>query len=330
MNRYHGNALVTVPETAIGKRCDAGAVNFASLCQRQPLICGCRAPTSPVGPFRETSTVLQIFFILAIGVLGTLLLFGPMLWRVRRRRLLRQQPFPEAWRQILRRHLPYYRRLPPDLQMQLKKHMQIFLAEKVFVGCDGLTVTEEMRVTIAAQACLLLLNRPTDYYPQLSQILIYPSAFVVNRAQTDAAGLVSDQARVLSGESWQQGQVILSWHDTVVGAHDPDDGRNVVLHEFAHQLDQENGQANGSPRLARNEHYPRWAAVLAAEFAQLQAKARQGIPSLIDGYGASNPAEFFAVVTEHFFEQPAELASQHPALYQEFRQFYRVDPLSWS
>ncbi len=286
-------------------------------------------PTSSAGPLIDTIPVLQLFFIFAIGVLGTLLLFGPMLWRVRRRRQLREQPFPDAWRQILRRRLPYYRRLPPDLQMQLKKHMQIFLAEKVFVGCAGLTVTEEMRVTIAAQACLLLLNRPTDYYPQLSQILIYPSAFVVNRAETNVAGLVSDTARVLSGESWQQGQVILSWHDTQVGASDPADGRNVVLHEFAHQLDQENGQANGSPRLAHSGQYPRWAEVLSAEFAALQLRARHGVPSLIDGYGASNPAEFFAVVTEHFFEQPAELASQHPALYQEFRQFYRVDPLSW-
>ena len=119
--------------------------------------------------------------------------------------------------------------------------MQVFLAEKPFIGCDGLEVTDEMRVTIAAQACLLILNRRTDYFANLRQILVYPGAFLVDRVHTDGAGVLQEQRQVLSGESWSQGQVILSWDDVVDGASVVDDGRNVVIHEFAHQLDQQNG-----------------------------------------------------------------------------------------
>lgn len=256
-------------------------------------------------------------------------MFGKPWWKYRRRQQLRQQPFPEPWRQILKRRMPYFRRMPPDLQLQLKKHIQVFLAEKIFVGCDGVVVTDEMRVTIAAQACLLLLNRKTDYYPQLSQILIYPSAFIVNKPQADASGLVTEQRRVLSGESWQQGQVILSWQDTLADAEVDDDGRNVVIHEFAHQLDQENGPANGAPILARSEHYQSWSATMQREFQRLQQMTAHGVASLLNPYGATNPAEFFAVVSEVFFERPHELAAQHPALYGELSRYYRLDPLSW-
>ncbi|NQD37152.1 zinc-dependent peptidase [Permianibacter sp. IMCC34836] len=256
-------------------------------------------------------------------------MFGKPYLKYYRRRRIRQQAFPESWRQILKRRVPYFRRMPADLQLQLKKHIQVFLAEKVFVGCDGLEVTDEMRVTIAAQACLLLLNRNTDYYPGLSQILIYPDAFIVNKKHTDAMGLVTEQRQVLSGESWQQGQVILSWQNTVQGSEVPDDGHNVVIHEFAHQLDQENGPANGAPILARREHYPEWSAVLRAEFEQLQSAARIGLETLFSHYGATNPAEFFAVVSEVFFEQPQAMATEHPALYQQLSRFYRVDPLTW-
>ncbi len=165
---------------------------------------------------------------------------------------VRRQPFPEAWREILRRRVPYFRSMPADLQLQLKKRMQVFLAEKPFIGCDGLEVTDEMRVTIAAQACLLILNRRTDYFANLRQILVYPGAFLVDRVHTDGAGVLQEQRQVLSGESWSQGQVIVSWDDVVDGASVVDDGRNVVIHEFAHQLDQQNGhgQRRADPRRA--------------------------------------------------------------------------------
>lgn len=272
---------------------------------------------------------MPILIIVGLGLLITLWMFGKPYLKRRRRQRLQQRPFPETWRHILRQRMPYFRRMPADLQLQLKQHMQVFLEEKIFVGCDGLVVTDEMRVTIAAQACLLLLNRNTDYYPQLSQILIYPSAFIVNKTHTDASGLLTEQRQVLAGESWQQGQVILSWQDTVAGAEVHDDGRNVVIHEFAHQLDQENGPANGAPILARTEHYQSWSRTMQYEFQQLQQRAALGMTSLLDAYGASNPAEFFAVSSEVFFEQPAELAAQHPSLYTELSRFYRLDPLSW-
>ena len=269
---------------------------------------------------------------LVISILGLLLvawLLGQPYLTERKRRQIRAHPFPAAWRQILKQRVPYVRALPADLQLQLKRHIQVFIAEKAFMGCDGLEITDEIRVTIAAQACLLLLNRPRGYYPDLRQILVYPGGFVVNREQTDDLGLTRPTRRALSGESWSQGQVILSWHDTLQGAAAPDDGQNVVIHEFAHQLDQETGTANGAPVLARREHYARWSQVLGAEFNALQTRTTHGQPSLFSDYGATDPAEFFAVISEVFFEQPQRMAHEHPALFRELSGLYRLDPLSW-
>jgi MtfA peptidase len=272
---------------------------------------------------------LAIFITLLLGAaIIALVLSAPYRQRYKRRKLM-AKPFPAAWRDILKRRLPYFRALPADLQLQLKKHMQVFIAEKQFIGCDGLTVTDEMRVTIAAQACLLLLNRPDYYYPKLQQILLYPSAFIVSGNQADAAGVMHEQRRVLSGESWGLGKVILSWADTLEGAANPHDGRNVVIHEFAHQLDQEKGIANGAPLLERSSDYQQWSGVMAAEFTALQQQAQSGQSGLFDHYGATNPAEFFAVISEVFFEQPQQLSLQHPQLYQQLSRFYRLNPLSW-
>ena len=225
--------------------------------------------------------------------------------------------------------MPYFSRLPAALQLQLKGHIQVFVAEKPFVGCAGLVVTDDMRVTIAAQACLLILNRRTRYFPNLSQILVYPGAFIVDKVRTDGSGILQEQRQVLAGESWSQGQVVLSWTDVLEGAAVADDGRNVVIHEFAHQLDQELGHANGAPILARRQHYQSWSRVLSVAFARLREQARLGEPSLLSHYGATDPAEFFAVASEVFFEQPQQLAMEHAALYAELHRFYRVDPLSW-
>jgi MtfA peptidase len=183
---------------------------------------------------------------------------------------------------------------------------------------------------IAAQAALLLLNGHGGYFPPLRQILVYPGAFITSRSHADAHGVVHDTRRALAGESWQQGQVLLSWDDVLAGAADADDGRNVVIHEFAHQLDQARGHANGAPWLGRRERYGRWAAVLGAEFNALRQRVSAGEVGLIDAYGASEPAEFFAVVTEHFFEQASALAAAHPALYDELARYYGVDPRNWT
>jgi len=256
-------------------------------------------------------------------------LVGEPFWVERRRERLRAKPFPAAWREILRRRVPCVRSLPADLQWQLKRHIQVFVAEKPFIGCAGQRIDDEVRVTIAAQACLLLLNRRRPrYFPGLRQILVYPGAFAVDRVQTDGA-VVQDQRQALSGESWSQGQVILSWADALEGAAVVDDGRNVVIHEFAHQLDQETGPANGAPQLPGRERYARWSQVFQAEFDRLQRQLEWQEPSLFCAYAATNPAEFFAVASEVFFEQPKALAAECPALYDELARFYRVDPASW-
>ena len=250
----------------------------------------------------------------------------------RRRERLRAKPFPAAWREILDRRVPHYRRLPRDLQRQLEQHIQVFIAEKPFMGCAGQEITDEVRVTIAAQACLLLLNRKSDYFPNLHQILVYPGAFIVERFQPVAGNpvLQSYAMQTLTGESWTHGRVVISWEDALEGAALPDDGRNVVIHEFAHQLDQQKGYANGAPWLGSRHRYPRWSQVLGEEYARLQQSTFTGEPSLFNPYGATSPAEFFAVISEVFFERPREMASLHPALYAELRSLYRIDPASWA
>ena len=249
----------------------------------------------------------------------------------RRRKKLRSRPFPPAWRDILERRVPYFCHLPRALQRQVEQHVQVFVAEKQFTGCAGFEITDEVRVTVAAQASLLILNRETDYYGTLREILVYPGAFLVDRVIPVAGNpvLQAQTTRALSGESWTRGHVVLSWQDVVEGGAIPDDGRNVVIHEFAHQLDQQKGYANGAPWLGSRHRYPRWSQVLSEEFARLQQSTFTGEPSLFNPYGATNPAEFFAVISEVFFERPREMASLYPALYAELSSLYRVDPASW-
>ncbi len=272
---------------------------------------------------------MALFLVLLLGLaLIAWWLAEPWLRSLRRARL-RSQPFPAAWRRILRRRVPLVAGLPPDLQLRLKGLIQVFLAEKPIIGCGGLTVTDEMRVTIAAQACLPLLGATRGYYPSLRQVLLYPGAFVVNRPVNAPGGVVQDQRRALAGESWVQGQVLLSWEDVRAGAADPRDGQNVVVHEFAHQLDQVKGHANGAPPLATAQAQVVWSRVMQNEFDALQTRVAWGEPGLLGSYAATDPAEFFAVLSELFFEQPHELRAQHPALYAELAGFYRLNPVAW-
>ncbi|WP_394129008.1 M90 family metallopeptidase [Shewanella maritima] len=268
--------------------------------------------------------VLFISATAAIAWIATI----PLRQRLRRQKVM-SKPFPQPWRKILKQRFPYFKSMPTDLQLQLKKHIQIFIDEKDFVGCQGLTITDEIKVTIAAQACLLLLNRKTDFYPKLKHILVYPHAFITQQQVTDAAGVQSLQQNVHLGESWGNGKVILSWHNTLAGAAQPDDGHNVVIHEFAHQLDQETGDANGAPFLQKLTDYPTWSETLRSEFNQLQYCAQNHIPSLFNYYGATNPAEFFAVITETFFEKPQQFHQEHPKLFQELSRFYQLNPIHW-
>ena len=306
-----------------------------------------------IAPWRPHCNAMSLALLLVAALLLVGVIAGLPRWRGWRRQVWASRPFPPAWRTILRRRVPLYRQLPADLQHQLRRRILVFLAEKPFLGCAGLEVTDEMRVTIAAQACLLRLNKSGALFPELKQILVYPGAFVVDRVQPSPGGVLREERRALAGESWSHGQVILSWQDVLDGARVVDDGHNVVLHEFAHQLDQESGSANGAPRLGSRAAHARWADVMSREFAHLQARIRArataqaraqaewswfGSPDaapapepadLISDYGATNEAEFFAVVTEVFFEQAAALAERHPALFALLRDYYRVDPRTW-
>lgn len=273
--------------------------------------------------------LLPLVVLLAAGLgLAAWMASHPLRLRRRRRRIA-EVPFPQTWRRILRRRVPLAARLPADQQLRLKKLMQVFLAEKPILGCQGLVVTDEMRVTVAALACLPLLGRARGFYPELRQVLLYPGAFVVDRP-VNVAGVQMEQRRALAGESWAQGQVLLAWDHVLRDAAAPDDGRNVVVHEFAHQLDQAKGHANGAPLLARREDYARWSTVMQAEFDALRTRTAMGEPGLLDPYGATDPAEFFAVASEVFFERGAEMAAWHPALYVELKRYYGVNPAAWN
>ena len=253
-------------------------------------------------------------------------------WQRWRHERLRARPFPRAWTHILQRRVPLAARLPDALRTRLHGLIQVFIADKPFIGCQGQAIDDELRVTIAAQACLLLLGQGgAECYPQLRQILVYPEAFVVQRRQVLPGGVVAELPQALAGESWAQGQVILAWSEVLAGAADPGDGRNVVLHEFAHQIDQDSGAADGRPWQSDAATRQRWAAAMDAGLAHLRdaGEAGDGGSTPIDAYGATDPAEFFAVATEAFFEQPQRLADSAGEVYRELARLYRLDPRAW-
>lgn len=256
-------------------------------------------------------------------------MFG--LLRARRRKQLRQQPVPEEWRAIIQRNLPFFERLPPNDQKELLGHLQIFLAEKRFEGCGGLTMTDEIRVTIAAQACLLLLHRRTQYFPRLVTILVYPSGYFAQENVPLHGNVWTEGPAARLGETaGAMGSLVLAWDAAKAGGSDPADGKNVILHEFAHLLDFEDFAADGVPMLRSREALRRWTEVMTMEFAALRAADETGIPTLLDTYGATNPAEFFAVATEAFFERPRALRARRPELYRQLQQFFQQDPALYS
>lgn len=243
-----------------------------------------------------------------------------------RRRRLARAPFPADWAAWVDRRAPIARGLGGAERTRLEYLMRVFLAETDFEGCGGQEVGEEMRVVIAAQACLLLLGLPLDGYDRVGTVLVYPGVIAFDQETPGFAGTVIVGDRPVSGLATSTGTVILSWPDAAEGARRPQDGCNVVLHEFAHQLDQLSGTMNGAPPLARAAAYPSWHRVLGEEHARLRAAVEAGVPTFLGDYAATSPAEFFAVVTENFFERPVELRALHPALYAEFRRFYGQDP----
>jgi Mlc titration factor MtfA (ptsG expression regulator) len=226
--------------------------------------------------------------------------------------------------------VPIVHRLPEDDRRELQGHVQVFLAEKHFEGCGGLALSDEIRVTIAAHACVLLLHRETDIFPRLITILVYPSAYVASTTESIGGGVIFESEQVRLGEAWKGGVVVLSWKEVRGIARGTDPGKNLVLHEFAHQLDMEDGSAEGTPLLASAGQYATWKEVLEWEYQRLRRDSELGRYSVLDKYGATNPAEFFAVATEAFFEKSVLLSRRHPELYQQLKDYYHQDPARWT
>ncbi len=247
--------------------------------------------------------------------------------RKHKREALRAEPPSKERTALVEKRFPYFKKLSEDDRKELLGHVNVFLAEKKFEGCGGLVLTDDIRVTIAAQACLLLLHREADYYPSCEVILVYPHDYQAKTLERAGGGMVIEREQGRLGESHVAGAVVLSWDAVRGGAVNMRDGHNVVLHEFAHQLDQEDGVADGAPILESRSAYKPWAKILGTEFDALKHDVDSGLDTSIDPYGATNPAEFFAVVTETFFEKPDELVREHPLLFDQLVGFYKQDPL---
>jgi MtfA peptidase len=249
----------------------------------------------------------------------------------RRRNRLRAESFPAAWHSLIVESVAFFSRLSAKDQAELLGHVHVFLAEKRFEGCAGLVMTDEIRVVVAAQACLLLLHRKTDYFPRLITILVYPSTYTVAEERRLAPNITWEGQEQRLGETGRQlGSLVLAWDAVKAGAADASDGRNVVFHEFAHQLDFEDYTTDGVPLLGSREQQRTWSTIMRVEFAALRAADETGIPTLLDSYGATNPAEFFAVTVEAFFERPKAMKFRHPRMYQELKRYFRQDPSEYS
>jgi Mlc titration factor MtfA (ptsG expression regulator) len=249
--------------------------------------------------------------------------------RDHRRRKLLETPFPISWETLLTTNVAHYQRLTEAERKELRELVQVFIAEKNWEGCGGLALTDEIRTTIAAEACLMILALPHDLYRNVKTILVYPSTVVPPARRTGVFELVTSPlapANPILGEAFPDGPVILVWDYAKQTARHPETGHNVVYHEFAHKLDMLDGRADGTPPLPDREHYREWVEVCAREFLRLRDESAHGRSSFLDSYGATNEAEFFAVITEQFFDRPVGMEKHHPDLYRILRDFYHQDP----
>lgn len=270
--------------------------------------------------------IIVVFLI--IGLIVTGILINPALVK-RRRDRIKRRPFPPLWNAIVENNLPIYPCLSPIERRRLQGHIQVLLAEKQFIGCGGLQVTQEMKVILAAFACLLLLNERGEYFPRLRSILVYENAYLVKETVSMGNYVVEERRVARLGESWINDQLIIAWEQVKIDILHWRDGHNVVLHEFAHQLDQEDGRAEGVPILQQKSDYIIWAQVMTEAYQHLCNEVLEGAKTVMDSYGATNPAEFFAVATETFFEKPHELLDKYPALYEQLQRYYQLDPVLW-
>ncbi|MCX6094033.1 MAG: zinc-dependent peptidase [Candidatus Bipolaricaulota bacterium] len=246
----------------------------------------------------------------------------------KRRARLRARPFPDEWAAILD-DVPISRRLPREDLAELHGHIQVFLAEKRFEGAGGFAIDDAVRLTIAGQACILLLHRASSAFPKLRSIIVYPEEYLAPLEDVDDNGFVTEDVESRSGESWMQGSLVLSWADVLADLDDPFGELNVVLHEFAHQLDAETGEMNGCPPIADPELRADWAREMDSAYAVHGRLVDRSRPTVLDPYAAEDPSEFFAVVTEAFFQQPRRILVSLPRLYGVLCRYYEQDPATW-
>jgi Mlc titration factor MtfA (ptsG expression regulator) len=237
--------------------------------------------------------------------------------------------FKEEWLEPILENVPLVARLPPDLRRCLQERIASFIATTRFQGCGGLDLTEDMILTVAAQACLLVMHREGKPYPKLKVVYLYPGTFSSIQQRVDHLGLVTEGEVHRLGESWETGTVVLSWDAVAHGASNVFDAANVTFHEFAHQLDHEDGPTDGAPALPHRAAYRSWARVFQENYDDFLQQTEAGQKTVLDSYGATNPPEFFAVATEAFFEKPIQLHRCEPDLYQELMNYYRLDPREW-
>jgi MtfA peptidase len=246
-----------------------------------------------------------------------------------RRYLISKRSFPDEWQKILENKVPYYNILPTNLRDELKKHIAVLVYEKIFEGCGGLEMTENVRLTIAAYAAILLLGHSSDYYPLLNAILVYPDDYYAPSYQEDEAGIITEGVEQRSGESWDHGSIVLSWNDIQSDINEPYNGKNLVFHEFSHQLDDRYGVTAGIDDDGNIVTPNEWNTILAKHYRKLRSTVKRRQRMLLDPYGATHPAEFFAVATESFFDNGYRLKNHHPELYETLKSFYEVDPASY-
>lgn len=270
---------------------------------------------------------MALFWLFSLTtILVAALIYAPIR-RYRRNRRLAAQPLPNHWQEWLRERWWLYSRLPESVRRPLHRQLQVMLANTDFYGCNGLTVTEPMRVLILAQAALMNAGEGRMQWSGFPSVLLYPEGFVREGEVVDELGLVAHERQELLGESWEQGKVVLSWADIEQDLRGAD-SHCLVIHEYAHQLDGRDGVMDGTPPMVERRDLKRWGAIMQAAFDDL-CRRESASAQMIDPYGATNPEEFFAVISETFFSAPRVLQDAYPEVYRLMQQFFRLNPVRW-
>lgn len=256
-----------------------------------------------------------IIFLICLGAI-LFILFGNKKMKVDEAKEIH---FKDEWEQILQDNIAVYEKFSDELKQKLKTHILLFLNRVEFEGVREQQIDDEVKLTIAAQACLLIVNQEQYIYHKLKKVVVYPRAYKVPEKES----------AIILGQSCSSGVVYLSWDATEHGAVNWQDGRNVAIHEFAHQLDQEDGLADGVPLVTLTSCSSSFAEMIADEYLETLERSTKRKRHVIDDYAKTNPAEFFSVATESFFEKPSQMKKKHTELYEALKDYYKVDPIEW-